>query len=400
MPPAPNFCYNNCMVTRELLDVEGMKSREDEFLASYAMCSRATRGRAYAEQESRYRTCFQRDRDRIVHSTAFRRLEYKTQVFVNHVGDHYRTRLTHTIEVAQISRSIARALCLNEDLVEAIALSHDLGHSPFGHAGEEALDELLQGSGGFNHNRQSLRVVDCLEKRYPEFDGLNLSWEIRESIAKHGGRAGTGVAREFEPSWQPPLEAQLADLADSLAYDSHDIDDGLRSRFLRLDDLRQLKLWQVAEESVVAFYPPMEPKTLVARTVSALIDRQVRDLIEATHQRLLDEEIETVDSVRQHSTVLVGFSEEMSALKGEMQEFLSKNLYQHYRTLRMSQKAKRFICAIYKEYQQNPQQLPPAFQERIEAEGTARTVCDYIAGMTDRYCQDEYKRLFHPFERV
>jgi dGTPase len=387
------------MVTQQLLDVEGMKSREDEFLAGYAMCSRATRGRVYPEPEPRYRTCFQRDRDRIVHSTAFRRLEYKTQVFVNHEGDHYRTRLTHTIEVAQISRSIARALRLNEDLVEAIALSHDLGHSPFGHAGEDALDALLQGSGGFNHNRQSLRVVDFLEKRYPEFDGLNLSWEIRESIAKHGGRS-KGVASEFEPAWQPPLEAQLADVADSLAYDSHDIDDGLRSRFISLDDLRQLRLWREAEENVIAFYPPMAPKTLAARTVSALIDRQVTDLIEATHQRLNDEQIETVEGVRAHATVLVGFSREMGAWKAEMQEFLSKNLYQHYRTLRMAEKAKRFIAAIYKEYMQSPQQLPPAFQERIEAEGKARTICDYIAGMTDRYCQDEYKRLFHPFERV
>ncbi len=377
-----------------------MQKREDEFLAVHAMRASATRGRAHPEPDPRFRTCFQRDRDRIVHSTAFRRLEYKTQVFVNHEGDHYRTRLTHTLEVAQISRSIARVLRLNEDLVEAIALSHDLGHSPFGHAGEDALDELMHGHGGFNHNRQSLRVVDYLEKRYPEFDGLNLSWEIRESIAKHGDHLSKSLPAEFEPAWQPLLEAQLADIADSLAYDNHDIDDGLRSHFITLDDLRAVRLWREAEKSVTDTHPPMDPKTLVARAVSHLIDRQVTDLIETTHAKLAEGGVETVDDVRRHRSKLVAFSPEMGEMKKEMEKFLHKNLYQHYRTLKMAEKAKRFIAEIFEEYLRNPRQLPPAFQERMDVDGKARAICDYIAGMTDRFCQDEYKRLFHPFERV
>jgi dGTPase len=383
-----------------LLDREAMAKQEESVLAGYAMRSGATRGRRYPEPESRFRTCFQRDRDRIVHSTAFRRLEYKTQVFVNHEGDHYRTRLTHTLEVAQISRSIARVLRLNEDLVEAIALSHDLGHPPFGHAGEEALDGLLGECGGFNHNLQSLRVVDHLERRYPGFDGLNLSWEIRESIVKHGERSAEAIAEEFLPGQAPLLEAQLADLADSLAYDNHDIDDGLRSDFIALEDLRCVRLWHEAEEAVLAAHPRIDPKTLVARTVSCLIDRQVTDLIEATRSRLAEHGIETVGDVRSHREKLVGFSEKMSALSREMEQFLMARLYSHWRTLKMAEKAKRFIAEIFAEYMRNPRQLPPAFQERIDADGKGRVIGDYIAGMTDRYCQDEYKRLFHPFERI
>jgi dGTPase len=371
-------------------------------LAGYAMRSDSSRGRAFPEPPSRYRSAFQRDRDRIVHSTAFRRLEYKTQVFVNHEGDHYRTRLTHTLEVAQISRSIARALRLNEDLVEAISLSHDLGHPPFGHAGEEALNELMREWGGFNHNRQSLRVVDCLEKRYPEFEGLNLSWEIRESIVKHGDHALSSLSADFEPRWQPLLEAQLADIADSLAYSNHDVDDGLRSQFIALEDLRGVELWRRAEKSVLGSHPSpsMDPKTLIARTVSCLIDMQVTDLIEASHRRLEQHEITRVERVRQHPSKLMGLSDEMAALKKEMDDFLMAKLYSHYRTLKMAEKAKRFIADIFSEYMRSPRQLPPAFQERIPADGKARAICDYMAGMTDRYCQDEYKRLFHPFERV
>jgi len=383
-----------------LLDRDAMMKQEELILAGHAMRSGATRGRLHPEPESRFRTCFQRDRDRIVHSTAFRRLEYKTQVFVNHEGDHYRTRLTHTLEVAQISRSIARVLRLNEDLVEAIALSHDLGHSPFGHAGEEALDGLLKEWGGFNHNLQSLRVVDHLERRYPGFDGLNLSWEIRESIIKHGDRSTGAIDEEFLPGRQPLLEAQLADVADSLAYNNHDIDDGLRSDFIGLDDLRGVRLWLEAEEAVLAAHPRIDPKTLVARTISRLIDRQVTDLIEATRGRLEEHGIETVEDVRLHPEKLVGFSPEMSALSREMEQFLMTRLYSHYRTLKMAEKAKRFIADIFGEYMRNPRQLPPSYQERIETDGKSRVIGDYIAGMTDRYCQDEYKRLFHPFERV
>jgi dGTPase len=382
-----------------LLDTEAILRREDALLAPYAMRSSRSRGRRHPEAESCYRTCFQRDRDRIVHSTAFRRLEYKTQVFVNHEGDHYRTRLTHTLEVAQISRSIARALGLNEDLVEAIALAHDLGHPPFGHAGEEALDDLLAEHGGFNHNRQSLRVVDALEKRYAEFEGLNLSFEIRESIIKHGDHFGDDLPPEFDPELEPLLEAQLADVADSLAYSNHDIDDGLRSSFIELEEVRGIRLWAEAESAVRVAHPPMETKTLVARTVSHLIDRQVRDLIEATHERLERSGIDSVEKVRRHRGKLVAFSEEAAALKGEMEAFLRERLYQHYRTVKMAEKARRFVKEIFREYLRNPRQLPPSHQPR-GGESVHRSICDYLAGMTDRYCQEEYRRFFHPFEKV
>ena len=381
-----------------LLDLAGLEKREDALLAGYAMRSSRSRGRLHAEPGSRYRTTYQRDRDRIVHSTAFRRLEYKTQVFVNHEGDHYRTRLTHTLEVAQISRSIARVLRLNEDLVETIALAHDLGHSPFGHAGEDALDALLADVGGFEHNLQSLRVVDTLEKRYPDFDGLNLSWEVRESIVKHGEPGD--LPDGFEPAWKPLLEAQLADIADSLAYSNHDIDDGIRSGFIGIEDLRDVRLWAGAEGAVIESHPRIDPKRLVARTVSHLIDEQVTDLIAATHRRLVEARIDSVEAVRSHGAGIVGFSPEMKALKKEMDAFLHERLYNHYRTLKMAEKAKRFIAAIFHEYMRNPRQLPPDFQDRMASDGKARVIADYIAGMTDRFCQDEYKRLFHPFERV
>ena len=383
-----------------VVDSQRIHEREQADLAPYAMKSAESRGRRYEEPPSELRTCFQRDRDRIVHSTAFRRLEYKTQVFVNHEGDHYRTRLTHTLEVAQISRSIARALGLNEDLVESIALAHDLGHPPFGHAGEEALNELMRGHGGFNHNAHSMRVIDRLERRYAEFEGLNLSWEVRESTIKHGDHFKGRVPEEFMPAWSPLLESQLADVADSLAYTTHDIDDGLRSDFIAQEELRELRLWTVAEEAVRSRYPDMDYKTMVARTVSSLIDRQVRDLIEATYGRLRESGVEGVKDVRDHPGVLVGFSDEIEGMKQEMQQFLQQRLYQHYRTVRMAAKAKRFISAMFEEYEQNSQQLPPAYQELAEREGVHRAICDYLAGMTDRYCQEEYQRLFYPFERV
>lgn len=388
-------------LTSPLLDAAALHTREREWLAPYAMPSEGSRGRRDQESPSRFRTVYQRDRDRIIHSAAFRRLEYKTQVFVNHEGDHYRTRLTHTLEVAQISRSIARALRLNEDLVEAISLAHDLGHSPFGHAGEDALAELMKDHGGFNHNLQSLRVVDLLEKRYPGFDGLNLSWEVRESIVKHGDHNLGEIMCEFDKDHQPLLEAQLADIADSLAYDNHDIDDGLRSNFISLDDLRNIRLWAEAEEHVAKQYPEkLETNTLVARIVSHLIDRQINDLVETTANVIEKAEIRSVNDVRTHPRHIVGFSPEMTTLKSEMQSFLRERLYGHYRTFKMAEKAKRFIAEIFTEYMRSPRQLPPAYQERIDVDGKALVICDYIAGMTDRYCQDEYKRLFHPFERV
>lgn len=392
---------NSASVHAGFMDVEALHDRESHWLAPYAMRSCNSRGHQHTEQPSRSRTCYQRDRDRIIHSTAFRRLEYKTQVFVNHEGDHYRTRLTHTIEVAQISRSIARSLRLNEDLVEAISLAHDLGHSPFGHAGEDALDELMSQDGGFNHNLQSLRVVDLLESRYPEFPGLNLSWEVRESIVKHGDHEFGDALKPFEPSLRPLLEAQISDIADSLAYDSHDIDDGLRSHFITLDDLRGVELWRQAEKFVEKQHASqLDIDKLVARTVSHLIDRQVTDLVDTTLKEIERADIRTIEQVRSYPGTIVRFSDSMSAMKGELQGFLSEQLYRHYRTLKMSEKAKRFVVEIFNEYLRYPGQLPPSFERRIPEDAAPRVICDYIAGMTDRYCQDEYKRLFHPFERV
>jgi dGTPase len=373
---------------------------EDSRLAPWATRCSATRGRVYPEPESEYRSAFQRDRDRLVHSTAFRRLEYKTQVFVNHEGDHYRTRLTHTLEVAQISRAVARALGLNEDLAECIALAHDLGHPPFGHAGEDALDELMEKEGGFNHNLQTLRVLDCLEKRYPGFDGLNLSWEIRESIAKHRSKRPFPIAAEFLSELRPCLEAQLVDLADSLAYNNHDIDDGLRSDFISLEDLRGVRLWREAEDQVIASGWGADSKVRAARVISRLIDRQVRDLIESTAERLSAARIDSLEKVRHHREDLVGFSPELKELTVELAGFLAEKLYRHYRILKMAEKAKRFVTEIFREYQRSPGQLPPAFQARMAGGGRDRAICDYIAGMTDRFCQDEYKRLFYPFERM
>jgi len=357
-------------------------------------------GRQHPQKESEFRTPFQRDRDRIIHSTAFRRLEYKTQVFVNHEGDHYRTRLTHTLEVSQISRSIARSLGLNEDLVECIALAHDLGHPPFGHAGEDALDELMSEEGGFNHNRQTLRVVDRLEKRYPGFDGLNLSWEIRESIAKHCPGRKFSINPEFQPELQPLLEAQLVDIADSLAYDNHDIDDGLRSDFIRVEELREVRLWREVENEVLTREGEINDKLRNARVVARLIDRQVRDLGEATAKRIEGENIRSVDDVRRAGRYLIGFSSPLMERIRELEDFLQEKLYRHWRVLKMAEKAKRFINQIFREFERNPLQLPPGFQSHLSKKSRKRVICDYIAGMTDRYCQDEYKRLFYPFERM
>ncbi len=371
--------------------------REERLLAPFAMRSSASAGRDHPETEEEFRTAFQRDRDRIIHSTAFRRLEYKTQVFVNHEGDHYRTRLTHTLEVAQISRTVARALSLNEDLVEAIALSHDLGHPPFGHAGEEKLDELMEHRGGFNHNRHSLRVVEELEKRYPDFPGLNLSWEIRESIAKHYGRFDEPAVARYQPDSPPLLEAQLADIGDSLAYDSHDLDDGLRSGYLQVEDIRTLPIWTEAEAPILQRWPDIRERQLIARTVSRLISAQVQDLIAETKRRIAAAGVNSVEDVRATKGPLVAFSPEMQEKKSALELFLRENLYQHYRSKKIAEKGKRFLEAIFVEYLREPSQLPPHHRKRIEAEGVERVICDYLAGMTDRFCLQQYMRLFVPF---
>ncbi|MHC4308047.1 MAG: deoxyguanosinetriphosphate triphosphohydrolase [Planctomycetota bacterium] len=379
---------------------EELEKREDSFLAPYAMKSMHTCGRVHPEDEHPYRSVYQRDKDRIIHSTAFRRLEYKTQVFVNHEGDYYRTRLTHTIEVAQIARSISRALCLNEDLSEVIALAHDLGHTPFGHSGEDALRILMKHHGGFEHNIQGLRVVDILEKRYSQFSGLNLSWEVRESIAKHKILSDDPNVIQFDLNKQPLLEAKIVDIADSIAYDNHDIDDSLKAGLITESGLEEVALWRCAKEKVREQYNNLTKDMENIHTIKYLIDMEVTDLIEHTQLMIEKMQIKTTDDVQQCKERLVSFSPEISKKKLELQEYLQQNAYSHYRVVRMADKAKRFVEELFNAFIENPMQLPPEYQKWIEEAGLYQGVCDYIAGMTDRFAQDEYLKLFYPYERV
>lgn len=376
-------------------------------LASYAASDSSSRGRRYHEPSPPYRTNFQRDRDRIIHSAAFRRLEYKTQVFVNHEGDMFRTRLTHSIEVAQIGRSIARALDLNEDLTEAITLAHDLGHTPFGHAGQDALNECIGQYGGFEHNLQSLRVVDKLEQRYAEFPGLNLTYETREGILKHcpaDKAAELGeLGERFINRLQPGLEAQIANIADAIAYNNHDIDDGLRAGLLTIEQLRQVELFEDQFQVVNSAYPRLEERRLIHEVIRRMINRQVVDLLQTSEGLLAEASPETIEEVRQQSGVLVRFSEEMHALHNELKHFLRQHLYRHYRVHRMTIKAQRMLRELYDAFFNDVLLLPPDYQklvreqeERDAEAGRARIVADYIAGMTDRFAILEYQRLFHP----
>lgn len=375
----------------------------EENLASYAARSDRSRGRNYDEPFKDSRLVFERDRDRIIHCAAFRRLEYKTQVFVNHEGDYYRTRLTHSLEVAQIARGIARNLHLNEDLVEVLALSHDLGHTPFGHTGESVLNRLMKDYGGFEHNRQSLRVVDILEHRYPEFDGLNLSWETREGIIKHSSdydRAGTVAVASFNPEQRATLEAQIIDLADEIAYNNHDIDDGLKAGYINLKELSEVELWQETFLTIGQKYPNLDEKRHILQTISFLIGALIRDLVETTVAKLGQHQISTLDDVRNHPENLVHLSSEMTQKNRQLKRFLYKRLYRHYKVERMRVKAERFLTLLFENYIANPTLLPERHQLRFEVFGVERVICDYIASMTDRYAQDEYKRLYEPFERA
>ncbi len=384
-----------------MLTSKEIENREERELAPYAMKSKDSKGRKYPEEEHQYRSIYQRDRDRIIHSTAFRRLEYKTQVFVNHEGDYYRTRLTHTIEVAQIARSIARALNLNEDIAEAIALAHDLGHTPFGHSGEDALKKLMAGHGGFEHNLHGLRVVDILEQKYPNFPGLNLSWELKESIVKHTSPYDhTPITTEYNAHERPLLEAQIVDKADSIAYDNHDLDDSLKAGLITDEELQTVDLWRETQKKVKQKYVISDRGILIAQTIRTLINVEVTDLLENTLSRLKREGITTVADVRNHPELLVSFSPALSEQKKKLQRFLFKNVYQHYRVARMSDKAKRFLEELFLAFINNPRQLPSEYQRWIEEAGLYQAVCDYIAGMTDRFAQDEYKKLFYPYERV
>lgn len=374
---------------------------ENKFLAPYAMKSCDSFGRVHKEDEHAYRSCYQRDRDRIIHSAAFRRLEYKTQVFVNHEGDYYRTRLTHSIEVSQIARTIAGVLRLNMDLTEAIALAHDLGHTPFGHSGEEVLNELMAKAGGFNHNLQGLRVVDFLEERYPEFPGLNLSWEVREGIVKHSSVFDIAVAiKEFHPKKMPSLETQLVDMADEIAYDNHDLDDGLTSGLIKESDLENLEIWQKINHLINQKYAKINPNSRKYLIIRGLIDLQVTDLITHTQLEISRRKIKKYTDVGKIDAKLVDFSSQIKQLRKPLRQFLMQKLYHHYRVVRMSTKAKRFIRELFCEYLKRPAQMPSEIQRRIPQEGVRRVVCDYIAGMTDRYALDEYKKLFNPYEKV
>lgn len=379
---------------------EDMEEQEVSTLAPFAMKSSQSRGRVYSEEAHPYRTAFQRDRDRIIHSTAFRRLEYKTQVFVSHEGDHYRTRLTHTIEVAQISRSIARALKLNEDLSEAIALVHDLGHTPFGHAGEEALNQIMKDHGGFEHNRQTLRVVDLLEEKYPEFPGLNLTYELREGIMKHETSYDHPLPAEFNPGEKATLECQLVNLADEIAYYCHDLDDGLSSDLLKVDELSQVPLWANLAGELSKKYPHLSADQRRHQLVRTLIDFEASDLIGETKSAIDNNNIRSIEDVRKAKENIVNFSEQIKNLNIQLREFLFDKMYRHYRMIRMADKAGRIITQLFNAYLEDSHQLPPSFRERLKQEDKMQLICDYIAGMTDRFALQEYKKLFDPFERV
>jgi dGTPase len=372
-------------------------------LAPYAAHPEASRGRAVAEAPPTYRSEYQRDRDRIIHSAAFRRLEYKTQVFVNHEGDLYRTRLTHSLEVAQIARTIARTLGLNEDLAEAICLAHDLGHTPFGHAGQDALDACMKPWGGFEHNVQSLRVVDVLEDKYAAFPGLNLTFETREGLIKHCSKARAAtlgaVAARFVTGGQPVLEAQVANLADEIAYNNHDIDDGVRAQLLTLEALCEVPLVREHRDAVLREHPRATAKQLRHETVRRLIGTLVGDLTEHSRAALAAAAPADADAVRAHAAPLIGYSEAIAGQNRALKRHLREQLYQHPQVYRVMQKAKRVLRELFAAYMDDPQLLPPQACQGADLgheAARAQVVADYIAGMTDRFAIDEWERLFDP----
>jgi dGTPase len=383
----------------------------DPSLASYAQQDADSRGRRFDEPPPRHRTQYQRDRDRIVHSTAFRRLVYKTQVFVNHEGDLYRTRLTHSLEVAQIARSVARAMHLNEPLAEAVCLAHDLGHTPFGHAGQDALNECMREFGGFEHNLQSLRVVDELEERYAEFTGLNLTFEVREGILKHCSAANArrlgDLGERFLRRQQPSLEAQLSNLADEIAYNNHDVDDGLRAGLITIEDLRELAIFRRQYDIVTGKYPDLGGRRQIHEVVRRMIDFLVNDLIDASRAAVAAAAPADVEAVRALSEPLLRFSDAVRTEHLELKRYLRDNLYRHYRVLRMTNKARKVIRDLFETMLEDVDLMPTEHQaaaRRMEADagraGRARAVADYIAGMTDRFAILEHRRLFNPAERT
>jgi dGTPase len=379
-------------------------------LAAYAAHPEHSRGRRYPEPAPEYRSEYQRDRDRIVHSTAFRRLVYKTQVFVNHEGDLYRTRLTHSLEVAQIARTAARALRLNEELSEAICLAHDLGHTPFGHAGQDALNECMTDFGGFEHNLQSLRVVDELEEHYAEFDGLNLTFECREGILKHCSYNNAillgEVGERFINRQQPGLEAQLANFADEIAYNNHDVEDGIRAGLISVDALLAVPLFRGYHDEVQAKYPALAGRRFVYEILRRMINHLVSDLIDSSAARLRLSGVRSIAEVRSHPNALIGFSDTTRELNYALKSFLREQLYKHYKVRRMTTKARRVVRDLFDAFFADPKLMPDEHEARTRLElvpgpaGRARAVADYIAGMTDRYAILEHGRVFDPRERT
>jgi len=376
-------------------------------LVPYACDDKKSQGRRYDESQPTYRNEYQRDRDRIIHSAAFRRLEYKTQVFVNHEGDLFRTRLTHSLEVAQIARSIARELRLHEDLAEAIALAHDLGHTPFGHAGQTALNNCMKGLGGFEHNLQSLRVIDKLEQKYADFDGLNLTFETREGILKHcsvtNAKELGDVGERFINKTQPSLEAQLTDYSDETAYNNHDIDDGIRYGLITITDLLKVELFSEQYDIVNNKYPGLDDKKLLHEIIRRMINVMVVDLIDTSRENIANAKLNSISDVRNQKHAIMSFSTEMNDKKLELKQFLRKNLYQHYRVHRMTKKAANVIDSLFEAFLEDPNILPTEaiqhcniLKERNGDKGLARGIADYIAGMTDRYAIIEYERIFNP----
>ncbi len=373
--------------------------------AKYAANPKTSKGRVFSEQAPTYRNEFQRDRDRIIHSTGFRRLEYKTQVFVNHEGDLYRTRLTHSLEVAQIARSISRTLLLDEDLTEAIALAHDIGHTPFGHAGQDALHARMKDYGGFEHNLQSLRILDLLEQNYADFDGLNLCFETREGILNHCSLKNAAllgdVGQRFIEKQQPSLEAQLTNIADQIAYNNHDIDDGLRSGLITIEQIRDIPLFSTQYDKVMWKYPDLTGNRRVHETIRRMIGEQVIDLVETSRAKIAEVNPQSIEDVRNHNEPLIGFSDEMRTHNQELKKFLRENLYFHHKVYRMTRKAHQVIESLFDAFMKDLRLLPPrhlnlAREALVEngISGQARVIADYVAGMTDRYATTEYSRLF------
>jgi dGTPase len=372
---------------------QDLEKIETQSLASYAMKSGESIGRQHKEKEHPYRTRFQRDRDRIIHTSAFRRLEYKTQVFVYHEGDYYRTRLTHSLEVAQIARSICKSLQLNEDLTEAVALSHDLGHPPFGHTGQKVLNRLMKAHDGFEHNKQSLRIVKLLEKRYPEFEGLNLTWETMEGICKHSQDEDNPITSGKAVCF-PSLEAQVVDFADGIAYNAHDLDDGITSNLLNLDQLRSVALWQENEKSFDKQYKGLDFKLKKYQVVRSIINELISDFRQATLENLKQYQVTTVDDVRRAPIRIAAFGKEVSGKNKELKQFLHKNMYSHRKVLRMEFKAELTLEGIFNAYKKMPELLPESVQKCSQSGLLERRICDYVSGMTDRYAINEYKNLY------